>query len=46
MRFGCKEESHLVILTNRKFILKLHEVGREKESHTYSQATWIAGKTK
>lgn len=44
--FCCKEESHLVILINRRFILKLHEVGREKESHMYGRATWIAGKTK
>ena len=28
MVFGCKE-THLVILTNREFIPKLHEVERE-----------------
>lgn len=27
--FGFKKETHLVILTNEEFILKLHEVERE-----------------
>ena len=37
--------SHLVILTNGEFILKLHEVEKEQESPLCSQATRVAGKT-